>query len=150
MTTHHKGYLVAESGFKVGDQDSSVSVTSGWDATQSTITVGTEAATVINVAIQFNDATGTAMAEPCFAEIYFSDDAAGQTLASTAIDTVAIGTDGTILIADTAGKHIRAVSEADGDLDLNLTQNAADTLYMQVVAPDGTLMTSDAITWAGP
>ena len=36
-------------------------MTSGWDATQSTITVGTEAGTVINVAIQFNDATGTAM-----------------------------------------------------------------------------------------
>ena len=66
---------------------------------------------------------------------------------TTALDTLAIGTDGTILIADTAGKHIRAVSEADGDLDLDCTQDALDTMYMQVVAPDGTLMTSDAITW---
>lgn len=127
-----------------------IPVNGGWSPDTSTITVGTEAATVINVAVQFNDSAGSAVTAPVFAEIYFSDDAAGQTIATTALDTLAVGTDGAILIADTAGKHIRAVSEADGDLDLDCTQNAADTLYMQIVGPNGLLLTSDAITFAGP
>ncbi len=133
-----------------GTKGNEVPIQTGWNGDKTTITVGTEASTVINVAVQFKDVSNTDMAETCFATIYFSDDAAGQTLATTAIDTVAVGTDGTIVKEVTAGKQYDVVSEADGDLDLDLTQNAADTLYMQIVAPDGTLVTSSAITWAGP
>lgn len=120
---------------------------SGWNKTNTDITVGTESSNVVNVAVQFKDINDTDMAAPVYATIYFSDDAAGQTIATTAIDTVAIGTDGTIIKEITAGKHYDVVSEADGDLDLNLTQDAADTLYMQVVCPDGSLKTSSVITW---
>jgi len=151
MTTHWTGPLVSENGFKVGNQTTSYDLTDNVaNKSTSTITVGTEASTVINVAVQFNDAKGDALTEPWAGNIYFSDDAAGQTLATTAIDTVAVGTDGTVIKEVTAGKHYYVVSEADGDLDLNLTQNAADTLYMQVVMPDGRLKASAVITWAGP
>jgi hypothetical protein len=119
----------------------------GWNPDTTDITVGTESSNVVNVAVQFQDASGTDMAEACYATLYFSDDAAGQTLATTAVDTVAVGTDGTIIKEVTAGKVYEVVSEADGDLDLNLTQDGADTLYLQLVGPDGTLKTSSVITW---
>ena len=146
MTTHFKGYLVAENGFKVGDKDSSVAASSGWSPATSTITVGEENATVINVAIQFNDAEGNAMTTPCFANIYFSTDAAGQGY-PTLLDTLAIGTDGTILNALEAGLFVQAVSEADGDLDLDCTRDATTTMYLNLVAPDGTVVTSDVLTF---
>ena len=148
MTTHWTGPLVSSQGFKVGDATTSYDLTDNVaNKSTSTITVGTEASNVVNVAIQFNDAKGDALTEAWAGNIYFSDDAAGQTLATTAIDTVAVGTDGTIIKEVTAGKHYYVVSEADGDLDLNLTQDAADTLYMQVVFGDGRKKASSVITW---
>jgi len=146
MTTHWKGYVVAKDGFKVGDNASSVEVLSGPDITNSTITVGTEASNVVNVAVQFKDAAGDNLARPVHCHLYFSDDAAGQTIATTAITTVAVGTDGVIMEAITAGKEYRVVSEADGAFDLDLTQAAADTLYMQIALPNE-LKTSSVITF---
>ena len=130
-----------------GEKGSEVPIAAGWDPATSTITVGTESSNVVNVAVQFNDVTATAMTEPVSAFIYFSDDALGQTVTSDPFDTLAVGTDGTIIVAYTAGAVVQAVSEADGDLDLDCTQSAADTVYMNIVAPDGTLLTSSVLTF---
>ena len=130
-----------------GAKGSEVPLALGPVASQTTIAVGAEASSVVNVAVQYKDAAGADMAEPVSSFIYFSDDAAGQTLASVSVDTLAIGTDGTILVAHTAGKAVTAVSETDGDLDFNCTKAAADTLYMQILMPDGTLKTSSVLTW---
>lgn len=147
--THHDGISLTGSGLAMGATGSEVAIGPSWSADQSSATVGTEAATVINVAVQFNTALGAACAEKVTALVWFTDDAAGDTAASTAIDTVAVGTDGSA-IEVVAGKVYICTSEADGDLDLDLTQDAADTLYMQMCDPDGRRFTSDAITWAGP
>ena len=146
MTTHFKGDLIAGTGFKVGNQDAAYEISGGLNGNRSTITVGTESTSVVNVAVQFNDANGDAVTEAVVADVYFSDDAAGQTL-PTALDTVAVGPDGTVLKEITTGIYYAVISEADGDLDLNLTQNAADTMYMHIVNPDGTLTTSTVITF---
>ncbi len=68
----------------------------------------------------------------------FSDDANGDSLAATAIDTAAIGTDG-LLIPLVTGKCWLLVSEADGDIDVNLTQDATGTWYLILVMPNGRL-----------
>jgi hypothetical protein len=112
-------------------------------------TVGTEAANVINVAVQFNDADGVAMAKASSVSFYLADDAAGQTPSSSAPDGgIAIGTDGA-LIEWAANLSGLITSEADGDVDIDMTHAAgAATWYLVVVLPNGDLAISDAITFA--
>ncbi len=112
-------------------------------------TVGTEAANVINVAGQLKDAAGNDMAVANALPFYLSDDAAGLTPSTTAPDGgIAIGTDGA-LIEWAANLSGLLVSEADGDFDIDLTHAAgAATWYLNVKMPNGTLVTSAAITFA--
>lgn len=111
-------------------------------------TVGAEAANEINVAIQLNDAAGTAMAVKSGLRMYLSSDAAGVTIEGSGPDSWAIGTDG-ILIRDGGDSLISGflISEADGDIDIDLTHVGADTFYMNVVLPNGSIVTSGAITF---
>lgn len=101
-------------------------------------TVGAEDANVINVALQLNTA-GSVFA-------YISDNADGSTVAGTAPDTVAIGTDG-LAIPLVAGKAFQLVSESDGDIDINITEDGADTWYLVVVLSTGEIRVSPAITF---
>jgi len=146
MTTHYKGYLVSESGFKVGNQDAAYDITPGGaSGNNATIVVGAESTSVCNVAVQFNDPNGSAAAAARAAHVYFTTDAAGQTMATLA---AAIGTDGTIIAQNAASTaSYLVVSEADGDLDLDVTKAGAYTAYMHIVNPDGSLTTSGVITW---
>lgn len=111
------------------------------------IVVGAPAGDVINVGIQLKDAAGADLAVRGSVFAYLSDDANGDSLAGTAPDTVAIGTDG-LAIPLVAGKAFQLVSEADGDIDLNITEDGADTWYLILVMPDGRRVASGAITFA--
>ena len=113
-----------------------------------TITVGTEAANVINVSIQLVDVNGTALATKAYLPMYLSSDSAGLTIEGSGPDSWAIGTDG-ILIANGGDSVISGalISEADGDIDINMTHVGADTFYMNLVMPDGRIVTSGAITF---
>lgn len=114
---------------------------------QVTITVGTEAANAINVAIQLKDGVKD-LGQRGSVFAYLSDDANGDSVAGTAPDGgVAIGTDG-LAIPLVAGKAFQLVSEADGDVDITITESGVDTWYLVVVLPDGRLVVSDAITFA--
>lgn len=111
-------------------------------------TVGTEAGNAINVAVQFNDADGTAMATACAVPFYLADDSAGLTPSTTAPNGgIAIGTDGA-LIESVANLSGLAISEADGDLDITLTDSGTPTFYLVLVLPNGSLAISGAITFA--
>ena len=113
-----------------------------------TITVGTEAANVINVAIQLKAQDGTDIAHRAALKMYLSSDANGDTIETSGPDSWAIGTDG-ILLPDGGDSLISGViiSESDGDIDINMTHSGADTFYLNVVTPDGTIHTSGAITF---
>jgi hypothetical protein len=113
-----------------------------------TITVGTEAAHVINVAVQLKDADAADLAARASLNAYLSDDANGDSVVATAPDTVAIGTDG-LAIPLIAKKCYLLTSESDGDIDINITNAGADTFYLVLVMPSGKLVVSDAITHAG-
>jgi len=113
-----------------------------------TITVGAEAANVINVAMQLLDQSGNEMVTRRGLAAYLSDDATGDSIAGTAPSGgVAIGTDG-LAIPLVANKAFHLTSEADGDIDLNITETGADTWYLHLVLPDGRLASSGAITFA--
>lgn len=112
-----------------------------YGVTQATITVGAETGgNTINVAIQLS-AHGSVFG-------YLSDNADGSTIAGTAPSGgIAVGTDG-LAIPVVANKAFHLVSESDGDIDLDIVEASADTWYFVVVLSDGTLVISDAITFA--
>ena len=116
--------------------------------TGATIVVGAEAADVINVTIQFTDADGNDMALPVAVKWYHADDAAGLDPTTTAQDGgTAIGTDGA-LIESVANLSGTMISEADGDVDIDVTDAGTFTTYLVLVMPNGSLVISGAITHA--
>lgn len=113
-----------------------------------TFVIGSEAANVINVAVQLTKGDGTDLAVRGSVFVYLSDDANGDSIAATAPDgNVAIGTDGVwmSMIADKAGW---VTSESDGDIDRDIGEAAGATWYLIVVLPNGKLVASSAITFA--
>jgi hypothetical protein len=119
----------------------------GFVADRADITVGAEATNVINVAVQTRiGPVAPDVLQPIRA--YLSTDAAGQTLASAPSGGIAIGTDGTILVEEVANVVLSAVTEADGSIDFDLTEASTGTWYLNVILPNGKVVTSDAITFA--
>jgi len=113
-----------------------------------TMVVGSESSNTINVTIQLTDQNGDDLAVRASVLAYLSDDANGDSIAATAPDGGwAIGTDG-LLIPVVASKAAQLVSESDGDIDVTITESGADTWYLIVLLPDGTLVASGAITFA--
>jgi hypothetical protein len=111
-------------------------------------TVGTEAANVINVAIQLNDPEGKALEEVGVLDFYLADDAAGLTPSTTApTGGIAIGTDGA-LIESVDNLSGTMISEADGDIDIDITDTGTPTFYLVCRLPSGGLAISPAITFA--
>lgn len=111
--------------------------------------IGNEVAHVRNVAIQLQDDAGADLAIRGSLLAYLSSDVHGDVLAAAAPSGgVAIGADG-VAIPLVAGKTFQLVSEADGDIDLNITEAAAKSFYLVLVLPNGALAVSDAITFAG-
>jgi hypothetical protein len=112
-------------------------------------TIGAEAANVINVALQLNDANGAAVAEAMNVQVFLSDNATGLDVTGTAPDGgIAIGTDGDIIGSLTANIALMLQSEADGDIDIDITESGTDTWYLVVVLPSGKHVVSGAITFA--
>jgi hypothetical protein len=113
-------------------------------------TIGAEAGgNTINVAMQLKDANGADLAVRSNVFAYLSNDANGDAIATNAPSGGwAIGTDG-LLIPVVTNKAARLTSEADGDIDVTITEAGAYTVYLAVVLPNGKLNVSGAITFAG-
>ena len=114
-----------------------------------TFTIGTEASNAINVVIQLTDFTGADLATRASIYAYLSDDAEGDDLTGTVVTTeTAIGTDGVLDIVTTK-KSYMLTSESDGDIDIDITQTAAQNYYLVLVMPNGSLAVSGIIAHAG-
>lgn len=111
-------------------------------------TVGAEAADVINVALQVVDGNGDDVEEAYSFLAWLSDTAGAAPTTTAPSGGVAIGTDGVILIEHTAEILFELLSEADGDIDLDITEIGVDTWFLNVRLPDGSIVSSDAITFA--
>jgi hypothetical protein len=110
--------------------------------------VGTQAGDDIIVSIQLKDADGTDLATRASCMAYLSDDANGDSVAATAASgNVVISTDG-LAIPLVAKKCWLLTSEADGDIAISITEAGADTWYLVLVMPNGSLRVSGAITFA--
>ena len=100
----------------------------------------------INVSIQLLNGLGQERSERTAVFAYLSDDANGDSVAATAPNgNVAIGSDG-VLIPIVADKAFMLISEADGDIDLDIVDSGSDTWYLILQNPNGDLIASDAIT----
>lgn len=112
-----------------------------------TIAVGAEITNAIAVTIQLKDKkNGSDITARASVLAYFSNDANGDSVATTAPTSVAIGTDG-LAIPLVAGKCFLLTSEADGDIDLAIGEAGAATWYLVLVMPHGELVVSGAITF---
>lgn len=114
-----------------------------------TFTIGAENTNVKNVAIQLTDGLGNNLAHAACVQIYLAADSAGQVIGS-GVGTpagLAIGTNGLYrqLTANISGF---CTSEANGLIDLNITNTGTGSQYLVVVLPNGKLVVSGAITFA--
>lgn len=104
-------------------------------------------ATAVNVGLQLEDADGNDISAIAHVNAYLSDVSTGIGISGTAPATsVAIGTDGAIIVEEVTKLAWWLQSEADGDIDLTITEVGADTWYMVVVLPNGYQIVSGAIT----
>lgn len=113
-----------------------------------TVVVGVEDPDDINVTIQLTNLMGGDLASRASVQFYLADDANGDTPSAAAPDGgIVIGTDGA-MIEWTANLSGLLISEADGDIDITLTDSGTPTFYLILIMPDGSLVASDAITFA--
>lgn len=113
------------------------------------ITIGAEASDVINVAIQLQGEGSSDLDGVGYVWAFLSDNANGLDVSSTAPSGgVAAGTDGDIVVEAADNLVFLLQSEADGDIDIDITETGADTWYLVVVLPDGSHIVSSAITFA--
>lgn len=120
---------------------------SGNTVENASISVGAEVADVKNVAIQLKDVGFADLRVAGAVPFYLSSDSAGQAIASAPSGGIAIGTDG-LMIEWTTNVAGLLISEADGDIDINFSEAGAGTWYLNLVMPDGRIITSGAITFA--
>lgn len=111
--------------------------------------IGAEGSNAITVGVQLKDANGNDLASRAGVIAYLASDATGDTLeAASGTLSVAAGTDGMLSELATDNTFL-LVSEADGDIDVVVTQTSGvDTHYLILVMPDGSLVASGAITFA--
>ena len=131
----------------------SVAELNALDADSTSVSIGLSATSVanaatINTTVQFKDAAGENLAYPVAFDYYISSDAAGL-LADAAITTIADGGAGSLVGPYTAHQSGKAVTNAAGLCDLDLTEAGADIIHLVVVSPsDGRLTVSGSMTFA--
>lgn len=108
-------------------------------------TVGVEGANLITVAVQLKSGASD-IAERCAVIVYLSSDANGDTPIA-AQTSIAAGADGSLLGTLTAATSIILLSEADGDIDVAVTDTGVYSRYVNVILPDGSKK-SQIITFA--
>lgn len=109
----------------------------------------TESSDARTISLQLTDRAGRDTVGPKVVWVYLSLNATGvDVVSSAASSALAAGTDGSVFFAGTTGKCTMFQSEADGDLDVVITDTAVRTLYLCVVLADGSVAVSPAIAFA--
>lgn len=112
------------------------------------LTIGAEDTNVIKVTVQLQTPARDNVAARKGFLCYLSDNANGDDLIGTAHTSIAVAAVG-VLIPLVAGKAFLAKTDANGVIDINITQSSgAKTAYLNIVMPDGSVQTSAAITHA--
>lgn len=111
-----------------------------------TVTLAAGATNSIDATITMKDAAGAAITAIQDVEVFLSTSATGALISATSYSGALTASTGAVLTALTATKHIKAVTDANGVLVLNLVASAKPaTEYFCVVVPaTGQLIVSDA------
>lgn len=124
------------------------------DVGHAEFTQDTENSNEITVSVQLLDVEYRPMQKRASLFGYISSNVNGDALeAPSATLTIAAGTDGICIPLSAANSlgstAFQIVSEADGDVDISITQTSgADTVYVVLVMPNGDLVVSPAVTFA--
>jgi hypothetical protein len=112
--------------------------------TKATITPAAGSANQCNVTIQLADGAGNI--GPAVLDVYLSDAAAGGALTATsASGTVAAGATGTDLVAMTAKKAIRVLTNATGSYTLQINDTAKTLFVVCIMLPNGRHIAAPAL-----
>ena len=122
-----------------------VSVGGYVDFVDVTITVAAENTNVINVDIDALDATGDNV-DRAVSFIAWVSDTAATDIAGTVPDTVAAGTNGSVAALITSGLLV-VTTDSSGNVDIDITEDGADTWYLNILLPNGRVESSGAITF---
>lgn len=113
-----------------------------------TITVAEKDTDEWHAYIQLTDWKGDDLGNVASVIVYLSSDDEGKDIhAATVTTETAIKTDGSLTVVAAKQMYV-CVSEADGDIDLTITDTGANTYYVNVILPTGRIVTSDVITFA--
>ncbi len=110
------------------------------------MTVGAEDANVITVAVYLQQTRGGAPNVVSPLVIYIAEAANGLVLEVPG-GGVAAGTRGTVTNLVTNGSISTVVPDANGFVDVAVTQSGVDTLFLILVEPDGTITASGALSF---
>jgi len=143
---HGKRFGLGERGNLVGNQ---IAITQ--PCVDATITVSAEGATTANtrdIVVQLLDADGNDINYVETVELIMYLDAAQAAFVVTGGTTgLTIGAAGDGAVLDVvAKKYFLAMSEADGDLDLDWLDTGTEAAYLGVRLPNGRVIISDALT----
>jgi len=112
-----------------------------------TIVVGT-ATTTCDVTIQLTDFAGNALTEAASIFCYVSSDAAGLTHGDfDSMDITSAGAGDCIEIYTDVLWQL--ISEEDGTIAVTPDGSGADTMYLNLIMPNGRIVHSDVITFSG-
>ncbi len=109
-------------------------------------TVGSEVANVINVSLKLRNGDED-LTQRVAINAYLSDDANGDSISSLAPNGgIVTGVDGVYM---PIVNHLtsRMVSEANGNIDIDMTHSAAKTWFLVLVLPSGEIVVSSAIVF---
>ena len=112
-----------------------------------TITVPTISSDTFAVTIQLKDYAGNDLKVPAAVLCYVSSTVAGidPTAISAEITTTSGGDGATLVVL--AKYSWQLISEADGDIAIDVTDDGSDTLYLVLVMPNGKLVVSGALAF---
>jgi len=116
-------------------------------AYDATIVVGT-ATTTCDVTIALKDFAGNALKQAASVMAYVSTDAAGLTHGDFDSMDITSGGAGDCLEV-VADKLWQLISEEDGTIAVTPDGSGADTMYLNVILPNGRIVHSTVITFSG-
>lgn len=117
-------------------------------ALDASFVIGTQSGTAINVAIQLKDADLNNLSISSGIQVYLSDSSVGSGFIATAPSgTVAIGTNGFLYDVGSNKKVFLLLSNTSGQIDININNTGAKTLYVVLILPSGKLKVSGAVTF---
>lgn len=110
--------------------------------------IAAEASNAIAATLQLRGPDGKNLAQRVSVPIWVTATADPGPIVPTAPTGGLAVTGGSVLSVLTAGKHVVAVTNATGALTVTLTDTGTPTFRLHAQLPDGTVVTSGAITFA--